>query len=214
MAVVRITTELRKQLVHKTAMLFVQLIEAAKAERPEVGQAVYNLMMAPYRNDVAMLPEGMLKTSDTVSVQFIGANIYETWALPEPMRMPAEELPETHLGMVEGQYDGLLVGLNRVDETELIFQRMENWKNKVVGLEKAQEKARNDLNTMLSKFNTLAPLLKAWPPLWELLSEATRNEHRRIVTRDKFVPPNTEHLVEGLSQVTVQLGRNRILGKE
>jgi hypothetical protein len=34
-------------------------------------------------------------------------------------------------------------------------------------------------------YSTLAPALKAWPPLWDLIPEDVKNTHRKIVERTK-----------------------------
>jgi hypothetical protein len=34
-------------------------------------------------------------------------------------------------------------------------------------------------------YSTLAPALKAWPPLWELIPENVKDTHRKIVERTK-----------------------------
>jgi hypothetical protein len=38
---------------------------------------------------------------------------------------------------------------------------------------------------VIEAYTTLAPALKAWPPLWELIPENYKNKHRQVVEREK-----------------------------
>lgn len=40
---------------------------------------------------------------------------------------------------------------------------------------------------VINSFSTLAPALKAWPPLWDLVPDDKQRKHREIVTRSKAV---------------------------
>ena len=37
----------------------------------------------------------------------------------------------------------------------------------------------------MTTYSTLAPALKAWPALWDLLDEDTKERHKKIVERKK-----------------------------
>ena len=41
------------------------------------------------------------------------------------------------------------------------------------------------INKLMETYSTLAPALKAWPALWDLLDENTRERHKRVVERNK-----------------------------
>ena len=38
---------------------------------------------------------------------------------------------------------------------------------------------------IIGMHTTLGPALKAWPPLWDLVPEGTKNRHRKVVERVK-----------------------------
>ena len=46
---------------------------------------------------------------------------------------------------------------------------------------------------VITTYSTLAPALKAWPPLWDLVPESAKVRHRTIVDRKK-----TEVVIEGV----------------
>lgn len=41
------------------------------------------------------------------------------------------------------------------------------------------------INKLMETYSTLAPALKAWPALWDLLDDDTRERHKRVVERNK-----------------------------
>ena len=42
-----------------------------------------------------------------------------------------------------------------------------------------------NVDHIISSYSTLAPALKAWPPLWDLVPEDKRNKHKEIVGRKR-----------------------------
>lgn len=44
---------------------------------------------------------------------------------------------------------------------------------------------KDGVSEVLKAHSTLAPALKAWPPLWELLPDHVQAKHKQIVTRNK-----------------------------
>jgi hypothetical protein len=44
------------------------------------------------------------------------------------------------------------------------------------------------VKAVITSYSTLAPALKAWPPLWDLLGEDVKDKHREVVEREKRDP--------------------------
>lgn len=76
---------------------------------------------------------------------------------------------------------------------ELQSARDEKWR-----LTSMQEEYLTSIRKVLDSFATLAPALKAWPALWELLPEETKNKHKQV--REKPA-------ARGASAVDVDLDR-------
>jgi len=47
------------------------------------------------------------------------------------------------------------------------------------------------VNKLMETYSTLAPALKAWPALWDLLDENTRERHKRVVERNNKTGSDT-----------------------
>lgn len=48
-----------------------------------------------------------------------------------------------------------------------------------------QDSLLEGINKLMETYSTLAPALKAWPALWDLLDDDTRERHKRVVERNK-----------------------------
>ena len=92
--------------------------------------------------------------------------------------------PASPLAMFEGGW-----------EDSLILQDVEDWaefKAEVTAVNEGVRVAtqrQEEFVAMVSKvchaYTTLAPALKAWPPLWELIPEHVKAKHREITVREK-----------------------------
>lgn len=67
--------------------------------------------------------------------------------------------------------------------------------------------------TFLNSFRTLAPALKAWPALWDLLDDKYKEQHKRVVTRKKSdVPELDQTVLDVLAPTTVAIAINNLDG--
>tara|TARA_Y100000004_G_scaffold28072_1_gene28777 strand:+ start:435 stop:1094 length:660 start_codon:yes stop_codon:yes gene_type:complete len=48
-----------------------------------------------------------------------------------------------------------------------------------------QDSLLEGINKLMDTYSTLAPALKAWPALWDLLDDDTRERHKKVVERNK-----------------------------
>lgn len=76
-------------------------------------------------------------------------------------------------------------------------------------------KKRNDfvenVNKVVNAYSTLAPALKAWKPLWELLDDYTKERHKKIVERPKTKA--VEELDLDLNSMTSTIAFNKLTRK-
>jgi hypothetical protein len=59
------------------------------------------------------------------------------------------------------------------------------WHEKKTATLKRQSDFMESVKTILGQFTTLAPALKAWPALWDLVPEKDKERHRTVVSREK-----------------------------
>lgn len=59
------------------------------------------------------------------------------------------------------------------------------YNRKVFEIRNKQEKFLEGVNRIMDTYSTLAPALKAWQPLWDLLDDNTKERHKKVVERKK-----------------------------
>ena len=59
------------------------------------------------------------------------------------------------------------------------------YNRKVFEIESKQAKFMEGVNKIMDTYSTLAPALKAWQPLWDLLDDNTKERHKKVVERKK-----------------------------
>lgn len=59
------------------------------------------------------------------------------------------------------------------------------YKRKIFEQESKQEKFLEGIKSVINTYSTLAPALKAWPALWDLIPEEAKERHKKIVEKKK-----------------------------
>lgn len=94
---------------------------------------------------------------------------------------------------------------------EGFIQEYKEWRDKKQAAYDEREQAVKNAITILRTWRTLAPALKAWPPLWELLDQSTKDRHLQKVekqTRKRELPD-----MVGLGNLTTRVVAKRLTGK-
>lgn len=214
MAVVRITGELTDAVMQRVDRQFYAADEAAKRTRPEIGQQVYDIIMAPYRHDMDKVPASMFATIERMDIQLEGVGVHEAWALDNPMPAPYG-LPREAAGeWGMGSYFSVTVKLRRNEkEFASVFEKVDAWQNAIAKVVGDRSAARLDVKKILDAFTTLAPALKAWPALWDLLPDGVRERHKQVVERAKPAAPKLDVSTDSLVGLTSKLVLERITKK-
>lgn len=66
------------------------------------------------------------------------------------------------------------------------------------------------VNSIMDSYATLAPALKVWPPLWDLLPEETKGKHKEIVERKK--PATAAEISADLGAMTGVVVADKLTG--
>lgn len=186
MATVRFSKELIDRIVAKARSNMAPAVDRVKAQKLDNswGQRIYDTLFDEVKPLVAQLPAGWVKTVDQIEIKKIGSqtcSMLFTFATPQPW---PSQFPKTALASKDNGYlDAISLEDNLVwgefhDEVTAYHQRVD-----------AAKQRQADFVAMVSKvcdaYSTLAPALKAWPPLWDLIPEDVRNKHREIKERTK-----------------------------
>lgn len=186
MATVRITKELTETILGKARAKFADRIKAAEESAPtgtKWGDYVYDRLFGQYMPIMEQLPAEFFNRRDSIAVQRIGGeyvNLTFTMSSvkPWPAHLP-EDAPAESYG-----YGGAIALSDDLMWGEL-YADVVAWKERCAAVRKEAQDFVEGVSKLLSSYSTLAPALKAWPPLWELVPERTKDRHKEITVRNK-----------------------------
>lgn len=193
MATVRFSDELKRVIQSKAEQLFKDRIEKAEQNFPrDWGDRIYDGMFRDDKANTYALPKGFMCTSKSITFSgFQGAawdrkrNIAVAVGFVVEMRFPntMDDLPrhgvadkgwsssyflnadDSRWDDLKPEYKTYIDAIHKIRASKTVF---------VEGVVK-----------VITTYTTLAPALKAWPALWDLLPENTKEKHREIKQRTK-----------------------------
>ena len=201
MATVRFSDTLKDTIRNNARAMFKANIEKAKADVPSHWADKMYQSFFP-ADDIAKfnaLPDYAMDRKD--HIDFCGFH-----NAPDDMFQTAEHKQSAYkCDEIRLEFSKTMRWPNRLDETVTGFKF--NWRQgtadyndsrwawlipefkeyvrKIFEQESQQEKFVDGVNTLMATYSTLAPALKAWPALWDLLDEDTKERHKKIVERKK-----------------------------
>lgn len=186
MAVVRITEQLKTDVRAIAGNKFLDRIRVAEESAPTTaawGDYIYQTLLGAYLPIMEQLPADFFPHVNTISIRGIQGRVASlnfplsterVWPANLPPGIPAER---THYNY----------GLTLKDHpvwTDLAADVFA-WMDRCVAIRNERREFVDGVSKVLDSFSTLAPALKAWPPLWELLPDYAKNKHKEIVSRSK-----------------------------
>jgi hypothetical protein len=90
------------------------------------------------------------------------------------------------------------------------YQQVSEWREKCIAIDRQCKEFKQSVEKIMTSFTTLAPALKAWPPLWDLLPEWAKLRHKEVVERKKRDP--AEDLGVDLNKMTSVVTINKLTG--
>lgn len=194
MATVRITKELTDDILRNAKNKFSDAIRKAEEAKPEDkwGDYIYDKLFGEYYHTMKELPQSFFNYHPHITITSVGGiGISRKFTLSEakpfPMALPAVIGERIATRDWNAQYrlgDDLMWG-------ELYAEVM-RWHDKVLRLKDQQRLFSEGVSTVLRNFSTLAPALKEWPPLWELVPESVKERHKEITVKEKKEKPSVD----------------------
>lgn len=219
MAVVRITDQLISDVLYRVGNQFDAAEKKAKNLRPEIGDDVYEIIIGkPYAADMAKCPKEFFEKHDVLHIECRGFGtsrvVNSDWGLSQKRLFP-HDIPD-HDGVTYevSRYGGIRISIERNDEFAAIYEKLDEWQDALKVVADEREAAKSETKRVLQSFTTLAPVLKAWPALWELLSESVKDKHKQIVERPKAEKKEVNTDTDVLTGITARLTAARISAKK
>lgn len=191
MATVRITDTLKTEISTNASRIQQPAIEKARDSLdPTWGRRMYDLVFdAETRAKMNALPLCFFKTYDKLTFRGFGdANRHsvtvDVSGLPFPCEMPNDSV--MNVG-----WRGLALR-NCGPEFDGLRQEYTEYCDRIAEAERKRDKFVTGVREVLDAYSTLAPALKAWPALWDLVPEDKQEKHKEVTTRRKADKPEIE----------------------
>lgn len=206
MAIVRITDTITREILAKVDTVFAPELGKAKLlDLPETctGDAVYDRMFAPWKDAMAAIPlEMMGHGREFVITKVAGHECRHTFQMSTvrvlPLRLPADPHVATD------SYTGAQYKLNGAEYWSDLCAVVCSRNGKVHNVAERTKKFKDGVEQVLKSHATLAPALKAWPPLWDILPAHIQDKHKEIKERKTVVATPevaTDHLTAMLTVI-------------
>jgi hypothetical protein len=161
-------------------------VERAREQRPahSWGQIIYDRIFGEQIPILHQLPSGWTQTVDGILIDTVGDQRCDlTFELSKDVHWPYK-FPDSAIAKNGGSYRGGLRLVNAPIWEDLQLE-VKAYNERVAYAVARQTEFVGSVTKLLEAYSTLAPALKAWPPLWDLVSEDVKNQHRLINTRVK-----------------------------
>ena len=196
MATVRITKELTTDILAHARAKFSDSIKKAEDSRPDHhwGDYIYDAIYGEYAPIMAQLPAGFIHTTNRVLIRKVGPyliDLYFDFSAPKlwPGTLPPEAPAENHYSQALTLDDSPVWNDLRAEVMA--------WKGRCDAARKRSQEFTEGVSKVLENFSTLAPALKEWPPLRELVPDWAKNKHKEITEKRKSDKPAVDKDVLG-----------------
>tara|TARA_R100001244_G_scaffold60053_3_gene50448 strand:+ start:734 stop:1411 length:678 start_codon:yes stop_codon:yes gene_type:complete len=217
MATVRFSDKLKDEITRSAKDVFKEKLKEAKDNKPVTwsGDYLYNFIFSKdLRDKMNALPKGFMETEsritwagfsnvpqeeeDKYSRDFWHTHDHLTFDFPAPRPMPHGNNTNP-----EWEKNWRSITLNYdIPRFATIQAEWKTWMDGVVAIKAKQGEFVKGVNHVTGTYATLAPALKAFPALWDLIPEQYRERHLEIVARKRGSPSELGDLdVDALTSV-------------
>lgn len=187
MATVKFSGELRDAILKNARNVFDKQYDALDDRRPAHtwGDFIYDTLYGQYQPTINALPAMFFTTVDHIRVDRFGTmNVAFEFRLSNPRVHPIG-IPDTEYAKHAGGYYTSNYILKDHPAWEPLFAEVLEWRTTKEKLDQKRTDFVRQVGEVINAYETLAPALKVWPPLWELVPEKYKERHREVVTRTK-----------------------------
>lgn len=186
MATVRLSQSLINDILDTAGKTQDKAIARAMESRPshDWAEKIYNTLFGDEITLAEKVPEHWFDMIDTIRLRSIGSlsgNMLE-FKFATPKRWPRK----IDNDLAKMSY----VGLTTLDLTHSLvwgelYAEVAAWVARVSAAQTKKKEFLEGIRAVLASHSTLAPALKAWPPLWDYVPEDVKTKHKEISTKEK-----------------------------
>ena len=183
MATVRFSKELTDRIIKNAENMFSKQVNDAQGNiNPTWGDRIYEIIHHKYIPAMNALPIGFFTTTTSMKVSKInGKDVGGLECKLTAERPVPRELPKDVPARGKDYYGYELVG----SEWEEIEREIQAYRDNIASVVEKKKAFVASVKKVIEAHATLAPALKMWQPLWDLIPEEYKDRHRQVVEREK-----------------------------
>lgn len=216
MAIVRFSNELQSAILNKASQTFVPRITAATNNIPMSAEELYDRIFSRYLPHMGMLPPEFFNSTSMFGIHSVHEVLLNhNFNLTTPKLFPYKLGPQPHFkatfdfGTGGTSYKLIPDGTGIWDD---LVEMVQTRNNNIKAIEDQLNKFKDNLRVIMTTHSTLAPALKAWPPLWDFVPDSYKDKHREIKERKKNDSVNLSEVMD-LDSMTSVVVASKFLGK-
>ncbi len=185
MAIVRFSKELVDRIVRNAEVKMNPPIQRAMELRPDNawGQKIYDIIFKDVKPFIPHFPNKWLRTVDRFTLTKVGKESCKfDFSFSSPQAWPYG-IVETELFKTTDSY--CTVGLSTHPVWLDLYDEVVAFNERLKAAKDRQTEFVGMVEKVCDAYSTLAPALKAYPALWELVPEDVKDKHREVKGREK-----------------------------
>lgn len=185
MATVRLTKGLIDRIAEQAEAKMQPAVQKAHEQKPDNswGQRIYDILFREIKPILSQVPAGWLMMVDRIAISDVGSQpCGMTFAFTTPQPWPHLFL-ETELARCT--YYGVTIALKDHLVWGEFHAEVVAYHRRIQEAIKRRDEYVDAVRKICNTYSTLAPALKAWPPLWELIPEDVKEKSREVKKRVK-----------------------------
>lgn len=193
MAVVRFSSRLIQDITENAKKVFVNKLDDAKKVDPEIPDRMMDHILAPWLAQMNLLDPMFEKCSCFTLASINDVDVHATLRFKTerilPYRYPSTSPFKAGWNNQNGNYT---VRSNNPTDLEF-YEYFKNRRDRILKVGLDERYFISGIERVCESFTTLAPALKAWPPLWDYIPQHTKRIHLKTVdktTREKATIPS------------------------
>lgn len=186
MATVRFSKELIERIEKQAKAKMEPAVQKARETKPDNswGQRIYDILFHEAKPILAQVPVGWLKYTKQIEISEVGGrHCGMTFEFATPQPWP-HEFVESELAKKRMAFGDSIILKDHLVWGEF-HAEVVDYHQRVQEAARRRDEFVDAVKKICNTYSTLAPALKAWPPLWELVPKDVKDKHRETKEREK-----------------------------
>lgn len=215
MATIKMSGALREAMVKNAAMVFDKRIRLVEKEECVTGDEIWNCMFGNYLVHINALPDFFYKNSESINVrhisfkhdefsrpQYVDIHKRFMFSIPKPI-FHSDSNDMNFDGYSYSNWSGVTIDGDHA-RWKSVVDKLIAWAEKRDSLLKEQREYKNIVCKIVDAFNTLAPMIKEYPAMWDLVPQEYKDRHLTVTEKRKKTKVELDVDVNKINAITAR----------